>query len=102
MGVLLAAVVALSSAAANPYLEDAKRLYSQMQFDDALKRLQLARRVPSDDPLAQAEILDWLGRCQVAEGQRAAAEATFDELVSIAPWYAIDAQASPKIREVYA
>lgn len=87
--------------AANAYLAEARRLYRAAQFPEAQAQLELARAVPSDDRAERGEVLELLARCQVAQGQRSEAEATFVEMLKAQPSRRFEKGVSPKILEVY-
>ncbi len=86
---------------ANPYLDEARRLAKDLQFAEAIEQLKIARQVPQLSSAQQLEVLELLGRCQVAEGSRAAAEATFAKMLTLAPDAQLDRKLSPKILEVF-
>lgn len=95
-------LVAVSAAPDNPYLVEARDLARALRFGDAITRLEVARTVPSLDAAQRREVLELLARCQVAEGRRADALATFTVLLRDEPGFALDRDAvSPKIVEVF-
>jgi hypothetical protein len=83
--------------ASNPYLTEALAMYRRLDYSNALKRLDVARRVPTNSREDQEAILDLLARCQVAEGRVKDAEATFTELLLLKPRHQLEPNASPKI-----
>ncbi len=85
----------------NPYLDEARKHYEALRFAEALEQLRIARQVPTNDAAEKREILDLLARCQVAEGQRAEAEATFSDLLAQEPAFELPRSVSPKIREAF-
>lgn len=100
---MLSALVLCAVAVApdNPYLVEARALAGELRFADAITRLEVAKTVPSLDEAQRREVLELLARCQVAEGRRADALATFTELLEAEPAFALDREAtSPKILEV--
>lgn len=101
---MLSALVLCAVAVApdNPYLVEARALAADLRFADAITRLEVARTVPSLDEAQRREVLELLARCQVAEGRRADAAATFSALLEAEPGFALDREAtSPKILEVF-
>jgi hypothetical protein len=90
-----------AAAPANPYLEEGRRLVKELQFAEAIEQLRVARQVPELSSTQQLEVLELLGRCQVAEGARADAEASFAQLLALAPNAELDRKLSPKILEVF-
>jgi hypothetical protein len=97
----MGSLVLLVALAANPYLEQGRRLYEAAQFKDALAKLAVARDVPTNDVREKAEILDLLARCEVAEGQRESAERHYEELLGLKPHHVLPKDLSPKIGEVF-
>ncbi len=91
----------LAAQPANPYLDEGRRLVKDLHFADAIEQLKVARQVKELSSAQQREALELLGRCQVAEGARSDAEATFADLLSIAPDAELDRKLSPKILEVF-
>lgn len=87
---------------ANPYLEQGRELAEQLRFPEAIARLEVAKQVPGLDTAGRVEVLELLGRCQVADGRRAAAEETFTELLRTEPTFSWGkASVSPKILSVF-
>lgn len=82
----------------NPYLDEGRRQAMQLHFAEAIEQLKVARQVKGPD---LPEVLALLGRCQVAEGLRAEATATFTELLTLDPSAELDRKLSPKILEVF-
>jgi hypothetical protein len=92
---------AAAAQAANPYLEEGRRLYGKLQFKEALTQLSIAKDVPSLDAKEKAEVLDLLARCEVAEGRREEAQRHYEELLGI-DWRAeLPRDLSPKILETF-
>lgn len=86
---------------ANPYLDEARRLAKDLQFAEAIEQLKVARQVPQLSNTQRLEVLELLGRCQVAEGARADAEASFADMLAMSPGAELNRGASPKILEVF-
>src|SRR4051812_5068635 len=103
-GRMIAAAVALFFASAaplpNPYLVEGRRLYSELKYSKALRQLELALAAAGDDVDQQAETLELLGRCQIAERHLVEAEQTFVRLLKLRPAFRVPAGESPKISEV--
>lgn len=95
------ALISIVVAASNPYLDEAKRLSGELKFAEAIEQLKVARQVPGQTAAQQAEVLELLARCQVAEGRRAEAQQAFEELLVLAPSFAPDRTLSPKILEAF-
>lgn len=95
-GLLLATV-----AAANPYLEEGRRLYDGLRFSEAISQLLVARAVPNASVAERVETLDLLGRSLIAEGRLPEAEEAFTALLTLAPSTELDPSLSPKILEVF-
>jgi hypothetical protein len=91
----------LAATSANPYLEKGRALVKDLQFAEAIEQLKVARQVPQLSSTQRLEVLELLGRCQVAEGERADAEASFAEMLTLAPNAELDRKLSPKILEVF-
>jgi hypothetical protein len=99
---LTAALTLLLAQPANPYLEAARGLARELKFAEAIAQLKVARQVPDLQGAQRVEVLELLARCQIAEGNRADAEAAFTELLSLEPEHELDRQAtSPKIVAVF-
>lgn len=97
----LVATLVLSQAA-NPWLDRARALTTELKFAEAITQLAVARQVPNLDRTQRAEVLELLARCHVAEGNRAEAEAAFTELLSQEPDFELDrTSTSPKIVAVF-
>lgn len=99
---LTAALTLLLAQPANPYLEAARGLARELKFAEAIAQLKVARQVPDLQGAQRVEVLELLARCQIAEGNRADAEAAFTELLSLEPEHELDREAtSPKIVAVF-
>lgn len=97
----LLAVLGALPAWSSPYLEEGRRHYHALEFEEAIVQLEIARKVPTDDRSERFEVLDLLGRCYVATGRRAKAEAAFTDLLLADPQRALGADTSPRIREAF-
>lgn len=94
--------VVLLAAPSSPWMSEARALVSELRFGEAIARLEVARQVPSLSVDQRHEVLELLAYCQVAEGQREAAEATFMELLRAEPAMALDGEtSSPKVLDVF-
>jgi len=85
----------------NPYLVEGRQQAQQLHFAEAIEQLKVARQVKSQTSAESREVLELLGRCQVAEGLRTDAVATFAELLKLDPAADLDRKLSPKILEVF-
>lgn len=98
----VAKLVALGLAAApNPWLESAKAAYARLDCDQVLADVALALQVPTNDDDTRLSIYDYAGRCHVALGNAADAEAAFGRMLELDPQAELDAGLSPKIREAF-
>lgn len=89
----------LLAAPSNAWMDEARGLVDQLQFGEAISRLEVARQVPSLSADQRREVLELLAYCQVAEGQREAAEGTYIELLRAQP--ALELDSSPKVMDVF-
>ncbi len=87
--------------AANPHLDEARRLYEQLKYPDAVARLRIAQKAPNNSPEERLSIDDLLARSLVAEGKAPEAERVYAELLAEQPDAPDPADASPKIRDVF-
>lgn len=99
--VFLCVLCPVLAQASNPYLEEGRALVKQLKYPEAILTLELAKRVPSGTLEEKREVLELLGRAQVAEGQKSKAEVTFTELLQLLPDAEPDKNLSPKVREVF-
>jgi hypothetical protein len=97
----MSALIVLVLAATNPYLEAGKGLSSELKFAEAIEQLKVARQVPGQSEDETVEVLELLARCFVAEGRRAEAQTTYEELLVMRPTFAPDRSLSPKILEAF-
>lgn len=103
-GAVLSSLVTmvLLTQAANPWLERARALATELKFGEAITQLNVARQVPNLDGAQRAQVLELLARCHVAEGNRGEAETAFTELLSQEPDFELDREStSPKIVAVF-
>jgi hypothetical protein len=98
----LAAALAVTAQSFSPWLDEARALVEQLRFADAIARLEVARQVRSLEPKELREVLELLAYCQVAEGRRDAAEATFTAMLQADPWLKLSRDSSsPKVLESF-
>ncbi|MDP1823935.1 MAG: tetratricopeptide repeat protein [Archangium sp.] len=95
----LAAALVLAAQPSSPWLDEARALVEQLRFGDAIARLEVARQVRSLEPAELREVLELLAYCQVAEGRRDAAEATYTVMLQADPWMQLSS--SPKVLEAF-
>lgn len=95
----VAAALALAAQPSSPWLDEARVLVEQLRFADAIGRLQIARQVRSLEPEELRQVLELLAYCQVAEGRRDAAEATYTTMLQADPWMQLTS--SPKVMEAF-
>ncbi len=95
----VAAALALSAQPASPWLDEARVLVEQLRFADAIGRLEVARQVLSLESEELRQVLELLAYCQVAEGRRDAAEATYTTMLQADPWMQL--KSSPKVMEAF-
>lgn len=87
---------------ANPYLDLAREKARELKFAEAITQLQVAKQVPDLELAQRLEVFELLAKCQIAEGNRAEAEAAFSELFAIAPEHELDrGSTSPKILAIF-
>ena len=94
-------VVLGQAAPANPYLEQARARYEALQFSEAVELLQLAEQVPSSTRAQRVDILELRARCELAEGNRPEAEASYTRMLTLDPRAEPPADLSPKILEAF-
>ncbi|MDP2272594.1 MAG: hypothetical protein Q8N23_24715 [Archangium sp.] len=95
----VAAALALAAQPSSPWLDEARVLVEQLRFADAIGRLEVARQVRSLEPDELRQVLELLAYCQVAEGRRDAAEATYTTMLQAEPWMQL--KSSPKVMEAF-
>ncbi len=95
----VAAALTLAAQPSSPWLDDARVLVEQLRFGDAIGRLEIARQVRSLEPDELRQVLELLAYCQVAEGRRDAAEATYTTMLQADPW--LQLTSSPKVMEAF-
>ncbi len=95
----VAAALALAAQPSSPWLDEARVLVEQLRFADAIGRLEVARQVRSLEPDELRQVLELLAYCQVAEGRRDAAEATYTTMLQADPWMQL--KSSPKVMEAF-
>ncbi len=83
------------------YLDEGRRLAKNLEFAEAIEQLKVAGQVKQLTPLQRLEVLELLGRCQVAEGALADAQSSFSQMLALAPGAELDRKLSPKILEVF-
>ncbi|NMO15751.1 hypothetical protein HPC49_03330 [Pyxidicoccus fallax] len=88
-------------APANPYLEQARTRYEALDFAQTLELLQLAEQVPSNTRAQLLDILELKARCELAEGRRAEAEASYTRMLALDPRAELPSDLSPKILEAF-
>ncbi|MBK7857037.1 MAG: hypothetical protein IPJ65_00175 [Archangiaceae bacterium] len=95
------ALISIFLAATNPYFDAGQRLSGELKFAEAIEQLKVARQVPGQSEDQQVDVLELLARCFVAEGRRAEAQSTYEELLVLRPSFAPDRALSPKILETF-
>lgn len=93
--------VLLLALAANPHLDEGRKLYEQLHYPEAEARLKIAAQAPNNSAAEQAQIVDLLARSMIAQGRSADAERVYSELLAKQSDAPDPAGASPKIREVF-
>lgn len=97
----VAAALVLAAQPNSPWLDEARSLVEQLRFSDAITRLEVARQVRSLEPGELRQVLELLAYCQVAEGRREAAEATYTTMLQADPSLQLSRESSsPKVLEV--
>lgn len=98
----VAAAMVIAAQPSSPWLSEARALVEQLRFSDAIARLEIARQVRSLDPSERRAVLELLAYCQVAEGKREAAEATYTSMLQTDPWFELSKESSsPKVLEAF-
>ena len=87
--------------AANPHLDEGRRLYEQLKYPEAEARLKIAAQAPNNSEAEQAQISDLLARAMIAQGRANDAERTYSELLAKQSDAPDPAGASPKVREIF-
>lgn len=87
--------------AANPYLEEARKLVDSMQYQKARERLEYARQATTSTREERRETYQLLARTWAAEGDLARTEAAFSELLAGDPTAPAPQQAPPRIRDAF-
>jgi len=100
--VILWVLVFPAIAWASEPLREAQRLFRQMEYGEALGALELARRVPNNQPADLVAIYQIQGMCLAAEGRATEAEQAYLRLLSIDPAFRLSARISPKYAEPFA
>src|SRR4051794_33540451 len=85
----------------NPYLEEGRRLYEGLHYQDAEPRLELAAKSPLSTPEERLEIYDLLARCRIAQGKLEAAEHAYAGLLQEQPNAHTPINASPRVRAAF-
>lgn len=86
----------------NPRLEEARRLYADLQYARMVPVLEKALGMPGNTPGQLAEIYALLGTVHVILDNQQAAVDAFEQLLAIEPDHELDADLSPKIRSLFA
>lgn len=93
----------LAAQPVNPWMEEARELVAQFRFADAIERLEVAKKVPGLAGDELHAVLGLLAYCQLAEGRRADAEATWVALLQDDPEFEPAREtSSPKVLEAFA
>jgi hypothetical protein len=87
--------------AANPYLDEARRLVDSLHYPQAEALLRTANKVPTNTPDERREICDLLARAVVAQGRVAEAETVYSQLLANDPDAPAPKGVSPKIRDAF-
>ncbi len=82
----------------NPYLDEARELYANFQFDGVLSKLEFALAVKGVTPAQKIEIHKLAAFTHAAFDDAEHAEASFLALLEIDPTFQLGQGASPKIR----
>lgn len=114
-GTLVPAVVALALAwlAAAParaqtddaqsLLDEGRRLYADLEYQEAESALTRALATPGLPDSFRVQVLEWLGFVQVVEDEEAAARSSFERLFAIDPYYVVrEPSGSPRVAELVA
>src|SRR5436309_1922884 len=99
--VLAAAALAGLLVGANPYLEEGRKLYGAMQYEQAAARLKLAAEVPTSSLDERRAAFDLLARTLAALGRTDEADGAYAALLAKDPEAPGPDEASPKIRSLF-
>jgi hypothetical protein len=91
----------LALLAANPYLDEARKLADSLHYPEAEAKLRTASRVPTNSPEERREIVDLLARAVVAQGRAAEAESLYAEWLAGDPDATPPVGVAPKIRDAF-
>lgn len=100
VGTLVCSVLPLVLAA-NPYLDQGRKLYRQLFYQEAEVQLRRAIEVPTSTQEERREAYDLLARALYARGQAGDAELAYAELLGRDPHTPPPQKASPAIRELF-
>lgn len=90
-----------SGLAANPYLDEGRRLYSAVRYKQAEEKLRLATQVPTSTPAEKREAFDLLARTLAAQGRMDEGELVYAELLRMDPYVPSPEDAAPKIAALF-
>lgn len=84
-------------------LDEGRRLYADLEYQDAETTLARALAMPGLPDAFRVQVLEWLGFVQVVEDQEAAARSTFERLFAIDPYYVVrEPSGSPRVTALVA
>jgi hypothetical protein len=86
---------------ADSLLAEAQQAFSGLDFEGALKKLEQARALPGNLPAVLVRIFSLRAQCLISLGRGAEAERELVALLSLAPEYRLDADASPRFAEPF-
>ena len=86
----------------NPYLEEARQLYLNFQFEGIASKLEFALAVKGVTLEQKVEIYKLMAMTQLASDQEGKAEEAFLKLLELQPAYELAGGTSPKVRTSFA
>lgn len=98
--VLLCLLCGSTAWAANPYLEQARAFYEEVQYEQCVQRAQQAQRQSTEED-EQVQISLYLGLCQFSLGREAAAREAFSRALSLDRDAALPPFTSPKAVKLF-
>jgi hypothetical protein len=97
----VAATLLLFLSGANPFLDEGRRLYDAMLYENATAQLRLAAEAPTSTREERREAVDLLARALAAQGLDEQAEREYAKLLGRDPNAPSPVHASPKIRTAF-
>jgi hypothetical protein len=101
LGLLVALPVHAQTEDAQALLERGRRLYADLEYQEAESVLTRALATPGLPDSFRVQVLETLGFVQVVEDQEPAARSSFERLFAIDPYYVVrEPSGSPRVTEI--